>query len=70
MKNVKKARNTRTDSQLRSSLGTFVPAEGERGKPVCVALPIEADEVVRALPNRSEKLRQWIVEGMRREGLL
>jgi hypothetical protein len=38
-------------------------------KPVCVNLPPEIDAIVRSLPNRSEKLRQWIIEGVEREGL-
>jgi hypothetical protein len=39
-------------------------------KPLSVLLPAEADAVVRSLPNRSEKLRQWILDGMKAEGLL
>ncbi len=70
MKNVKKKAEGKRGSEFRSSLGTFVPEDGEKGNPVSVALPIEADEIVRGLPNRSAKLRQWILEGMRREGLL
>lgn len=38
--------------------------------PFCVKLPREIDTVVRSLPNSSEKLIQWIVEGMEREGLI
>lgn len=38
--------------------------------PVCVKLPPEIDAIVRSLPNRSHKLRQWIIEGMEREGLI
>ncbi len=59
------------EGRARRETGTFVPDNGEAmGKPVAVALPIEADEIVRSLPNRSAKLREWILEGMRREGLL
>lgn len=31
-------------------------------KPVCVILPLDADEYVRALPNRTEWLRSAIAE--------
>lgn len=35
-----------------------------------VRLPISLSKIVRSLPNRSQKLRQWIREGAEREGLL
>lgn len=38
--------------------------------PICVKLPPDVDEIARSLPDRSAKLRQWIREGMEREGLL
>ncbi len=38
--------------------------------PLSVKLPREIDAIVRSLPNNSEKLMQWIVEGMEREGLI
>ncbi|WP_239651873.1 ribbon-helix-helix domain-containing protein [Neosynechococcus sphagnicola] len=38
--------------------------------PVCVKLPPALDVIVRALPNRSEWLRQAIQEKAQREGLL
>jgi len=38
--------------------------------PFCVKLPRDIDAIVRALPNSSEKLMQWIIEGMEREGLI
>lgn len=36
-------------------------------KPVAVALPIELDEWVRSLPNRSEWLREAVAEKYERE---
>lgn len=36
-------------------------------KPVAVALPVEVDEWVRSLPNRSEWLRQVITDAYQRE---
>lgn len=36
-------------------------------KPVAVALPVELDEWVRSLPNRSEWLREAIIEKYQRE---
>lgn len=38
--------------------------------PIPVKYPPEVDAILRSLPNRSEKIRQWVLEGMRREGLL
>jgi hypothetical protein len=35
-----------------------------------VRLPESADAIARNLPDRSEKLRQWILEGMEREKLI
>lgn len=39
-------------------------------RPICVKLPADVRSVIEVLPDRSAKLRQWIVEGMKREGLL
>lgn len=39
-------------------------------KPVSVMLPPEMDSVVRALPNRSDFIRQAIAEKLEKEGLL
>ena len=36
-------------------------------KPVSVMLPEEIDEIVRAMPNRSEFIRQAIIEKLKRE---
>lgn len=35
-----------------------------------VRLPQSVDAIARNLPNRSEKLRQWILEGLEREKLI
>lgn len=43
---------------------------GHSRSPVCVQLPPDLDALVRSLPNRSEFMRQAIVEKLRREGLL
>ena len=39
-------------------------------KPISVMLPLEIDSVVRSLPNRSEFIRQAVLEKMQRDGLL
>ena len=39
-------------------------------KPISVMLPLEIDSVVRSLPNRSEFIRQAVLEKMERDGLL
>ncbi len=39
-------------------------------KPVSVLLPTEIDEVVKAMPNRSEFIRQAVLEKLEREGKL
>ncbi|WP_180270215.1 hypothetical protein [Nostoc linckia] len=38
--------------------------------PICVKFTTDVDEILRSLPNRSEKIRQWVIEGLEREGLL
>ena len=38
-------------------------------KPVSVLLPRDIDSIVKALPNRSEFIRQAILEKLEREGL-
>ncbi|MGK7895051.1 MAG: ribbon-helix-helix domain-containing protein [Xenococcus sp. (in: cyanobacteria)] len=38
--------------------------------PVSVKLPPEIDKIVRSLPNRSDYIRQAIIEKLDREGLL
>jgi hypothetical protein len=40
-----------------------------RGQPVGTKLPPALDELVRSLPNRSEFIRQAIIEKLTREGL-
>lgn len=39
-------------------------------KPISVMLPIEADAIVRSMSNRSEWVRQAILEKLQREGKL
>lgn len=36
-------------------------------KPIPVRFPPKVDEKLRSLSNRSEKIRQWVIEGMERE---
>lgn len=38
--------------------------------PISVRYPAEVDAVLRALPDRQSRIRQWVEEGLRREGLL
>lgn len=49
---------------------TRLKPNGDRAmsrKPVAVALPVEIDDWVRSLPNRSEWLRQAIADAYQRE---
>ena len=32
--------------------------------------PPEIDEILRSLPNRSDKIREWVIQGLVREKLL
>lgn len=39
-------------------------------QPISVKYPAEVDAVLRSLPDRSERIRQWVIEGLRRDGLV
>lgn len=56
----------------RNDLGQFVPQVGISGKsdPISTKYPPDIEKILRSLPSRSEKIRQWVIEGMKREGLL
>ena len=59
----------KTESRRGKHLGKIQPI-GDRAmspKPVAVALPVEIDEFVRSLPNRSEWLRKAIADAYERE---
>ncbi|MDF5724118.1 MAG: hypothetical protein PUP91_27360 [Rhizonema sp. PD37] len=43
---------------------------GGEVKVIGCKFPPEVDAVLRTLPNRSEKLRQWVIQCMLEEGLL
>lgn len=49
------------------SKGIGIPS---KQKPVSVMLPLDVDSVVRAILNRSEWIRQAILEKLQRDGLL
>lgn len=38
-------------------------------QPICTKFPAEYDAILRQLPNRAEKIRQWVIEGMEREDI-
>ncbi|MFL9823187.1 hypothetical protein AB0756_39795 [Tolypothrix campylonemoides VB511288_2] len=42
----------------------------DKQQPISVKYPPKVDAILRNLPKRSDKIRQWVLEGMRREGLL
>lgn len=42
----------------------------DRQQPISVKYPPEIDGVLRSLPNRSEVIRQYVLEGLKRDGLL
>ncbi len=49
--------------------GKFVEA-GEpvmASKPICVRLPVDVDEIVRSMPNRTEFLREAITAAVRKQ---
>ncbi len=39
-------------------------------RPFSFKVPDKYDEILLSLPNRSAKIRQWVIEGMIREGLI
>lgn len=44
--------------------------KGNKNTIISVGYPIDIYEILRKLQNRSEKIRQWVIEGMQRDGLL
>ncbi len=58
-------------TQTRADYKTRFQGKGlgikHKQKPVSVMLPQEIDEIVRAMPNRSEFIRQAIIEKLERE---
>ncbi|PHJ59583.1 hypothetical protein VF14_08910 [Nostoc linckia z18] len=59
------------DKAKRDASGRFVNEPGSMAdSPICVKFTTDVDEILRSLPNRSEKIRQWVIEGLEREGLL
>ncbi|WP_088893163.1 hypothetical protein [Leptolyngbya ohadii] len=48
---------------------TAADVEGELAKkPLSVKFPVEVDRQIREIPGYSAKVRQWVMEGMQREG--
>lgn len=49
-----------------------MPQVGISGKsdPISTKYPPDVEAILRSLPNRSEKIRQWVIEGMKRDGHL
>ncbi|MBD2771892.1 hypothetical protein [Iningainema tapete] len=41
---------------------------GDR-KPLSFQIPDPYDQILRSLPNRSAKIREWVIAGMLQEGL-
>jgi hypothetical protein len=39
-------------------------------KPICLKLPVEADAVLRGMPNRSEYIRAAVLQRLEADGLL
>ncbi len=59
------------DKAKRNTNGRFINEPGSMAdSPICVKFSTEVDEKLRSLPNRSEKIRQWVIEGLEREGYL
>jgi hypothetical protein len=58
--------------QFRDRVANQTKGLGTKKKqsPISVKLPPEIDSIVRSLPDRSEKLREWIIEGMKKDGLI
>ncbi|MDF5715037.1 MAG: hypothetical protein PUP92_19020 [Rhizonema sp. PD38] len=40
-----------------------------RKPPLSFQIQDPYDEILRSLPNRSEKIREWVIQGMLKEGL-
>ena len=64
----------KTDKRLIGNEHTQFKSRGvgvsHNHKPISVMLPAEIDAIVRSLDNRSEFVRQAIIEKLQREGLL
>ncbi|MDM9583122.1 hypothetical protein [Nostoc sp. GT001] len=59
------------DRAKRDTNGRFINEPGSMAdSPICVKFSTEVDELLRSLPSRSDKIRQWVIEGLEREGLL
>lgn len=61
-------KETRRDYQTRiqgTGLGTK-----ESIPPLTVRVPPDIDAIIRSLPDRSQRLRKWIIEGLEKDGLL
>ncbi len=58
-------------TEVRADYKTRFKGEGlgitHKQKPVSVMLPKEIDAIIRAMPNRSEFIRQAIIEKLQRE---
>lgn len=39
-------------------------------KPICVKFPPAIDQVLRRMENRSDRIRNWVTDKMREEGLI
>ena len=50
--------------------GDLPPGTVLANKPLCVKLPIEADAVIRNMPNKTAWLRNAIIDAAIRDGLL
>lgn len=61
-------------TQTQSSYLTRFQSQGKGTKagqkPISVLLPVEIDAIVRAMDNRSEFVRQAVIEKLQREDLL
>jgi hypothetical protein len=55
----------------RDKKGRFIGVgKGNKNTIISVGYPIDIYEILRKLHNRSDKIRQWVIEGMQRDGLL
>lgn len=50
--------------------GRKILAEQKQGESMGVRLPLDLDQLVRQLPNRSEYFRQAIIEKLERDGYI
>jgi hypothetical protein len=59
------------DKAPRDFSGRFVNEPGSLAdSPICTKFPVEVDEILRSLPNRSDYVREAVIARLKQEGKL